>query len=221
MDSSWMKDARDEFIDIHEDLHTYAETLSFFRALEAEANVGEYCNGSNAGGRWVFQILNKEFIAELAETIGQVLASTSDKGPVLEVMAGDGRLTEFLKPLVNREIVSTDSKDGRYNIAYPKWIAKMDALDSIKHYHPSFVVLSWEPFLSMAGVMAIRTRVPIAWIGNPERCGHTNLFKKKHLKKQSRYALCRHDSFAEDRFVSDLFLFNCKEKWFSSVMPWP
>ncbi len=215
MDTSWMRDSTGEFIDIHKDLLTYDQALSFFQTVEAEADVKEYCNGSNAGGRWVFQIFNKEFVAELAEVIREALVSTRGKGPVLEVMAGDGRLTEFLRPLVNREITATDSKDGRYDIAYPKWVEKMDALDSIEHYHPSFLVISWEPFLSETGLKAIDKRVPTAWIGNPEQCGHVDLFKKKYIEKHSRYALCRHDSFAEGKFVSDVFLFNCKEKWFS------
>jgi len=210
-----MRDSSGEFIDIHKDLLTYEQALSFFRMIEAEGSIKEYCNGGNAGGRWVFQIFNSEFVAELADVIRLSLIAVPSKGPVLEVMAGDGRLTEFLTPLVNREIIATDSKDGRYDIAYPKWVQKMEAHDSIEHHHPSFVIFSWEPFLSEAGLSVVRSGLPTAWIGNPERCGHADLFKRKYIKKQSRYALCRHDSFTDSKFVSDLYLFNCKEKWFS------
>jgi hypothetical protein len=214
MDTVWMRDSTGEFIDIHQRLFSYEETLSFFKTVERESDVHKYCTGNNAGGRWVFQVFNKGFVTELAEVIRTILRAIASREPVVEVMAGDGRLTEFLRPLLNREIVSTDTRDGRYDIAYPKWVQRMDALEAVSHYKPSCVVICWEPYLSMAGINVVKTKTPTVWIGNPERCGHRDLFKTKSIRRGSRYALCCQDSFADHVFRSDIFLFNCRTKWF-------
>jgi hypothetical protein len=201
-----------ESVDIHQYLLDYTEILQFLEELERDSKVKAYCNGSNPGGRWIFQIYSEQFIEELATFINKVLASTSEKGPVLEVMAGDGKLTEFLQPRIQRRIVATDAKDGRYNIAYPKWIETLDALKSIDRYSPSFIIISWEPYLSMAGIEIVRAGIPTAWIGNPEMCGHPDLFNVPHVPVRNRYALSRHDSFKLRKFKTDIFLFNCNQE---------
>jgi hypothetical protein len=197
----------DEY-DIHSHLYDFETVLNHFMLLESEGRVKEYCNGHNDGGRWIFQILNTEFVDSLARLINAEVKHNRRTGPVLEVMAGDGRLTEFLRPRVNREVVATDAKDGRYNIAYPKWVEQLDAMQSIHRFTPSFVVVSWEPYLSMAGLELVETRLPIAWIGNPEMCGHPDLQEKSPKRLEIPYALSRHDSFLEGVFRSQVLLFN-------------
>jgi hypothetical protein len=201
-----------ESMDIHEQLLDYTEVLQFFEELERVSRVKAYCNGSNRGGRWIFQIYSQQFIDELATIINTVLASVPAEGPALEVMAGDGKLTEFLQSRIKTQIVATDARDGRYNIAYPKWIDTLDALKSIERYSPSFIIISWEPYLSMAGIEIVRAGIPTAWIGNPEMCGHPDLFKVPHVPVRSRYALSRHDSFKLQKFKTDIFLFNCNQE---------
>ena len=210
-----MKSPSDEYQDIHGSLLPFRDVLSFFEELERNNDVKSYCNGSNIEGRWIFQIYSQEFIDEIIHTITATLSSTQSKGPVLEVMCGDGRLTELLQPSIERKIIATDAKDGRYNIAYPKWVETLDALAAVEKYSPSIVLLSWEPYLSMTGLQIIRTRVPIIWIGNPDMCGHPSIFEHPHLTLNSRVALSRHDSFLKREFKTDIFLFNILQEWLS------
>jgi hypothetical protein len=200
----------DAEMDIHAELLSYGQALVFLEELESVSVIKKYCNGFNQSGRWIFQIYSSEFVEELASIINRSLEGQEEPGPVLEVMCGDGRLTEFLQPLLQRDIIATDAKDGRYNILYPKWIEPLDALESIDRYNPSFIILSWEPYLSMTGIHIVHKGIPTAWIGNPEMCGHPDLFKIPHIPVRSNYTLSRHDSFKLRKFKTDVFLFNCR-----------
>jgi hypothetical protein len=203
------QDQFDDDMDIHRDLLSYSDALAFFEQLETDSDVKKYCNGYNQSGRWIFQIYNREFIEELASIVNRSLESQEkNSSPVLEVMCGDGRLTEFLQPFVKRDVIASDARDGRYNIPYPKWVESLDALEAIDKYKPSFIVLSWEPYLSIAGIKVVQKGIPTAWIGNPEMCGHPNLFQIRHVPVRSSYTLSRHDSFRQRKFKTDIFLFN-------------
>jgi hypothetical protein len=199
--------------DIHGSLLPYSEVLEFFEQLERTGDVKSYCNGSNVAGRWIFQIFNREFIEEFAAVLNNALGRRRKNPPVLEIMSGDGRLTEFLQPLVKRCCIATDSKDGRYNIGYPKWVETLDAMDAIAKYSPSFVIMCWEPYLSMTGIEIVKLGIPLAWIGNPKMCGHTDIFENIHIPFESKFALSRHDFFAAREFKTDIFFFNCKPDW--------
>ncbi len=202
-----------EYIDIHGKLLPHAVVLLFLRGLERKGDVKSYCSGANVAGRWFFQIFNKEFVEELAQVINKALGLRRKKPPVLEIMSGDGRLTEFLQPLIKRRCIATDSKDGRYNIGYPKWVETLDATEAVRKYSPSFIVMCWEPHLSMTGIELVKAGIPIAWIGNPNMCGHTDIFDHPHIPLESRYALSRHDFFLKQEFKTDIFFFNCKPEW--------
>ena len=202
-----------EFIDIHRTLLRYSEVLAFFERLERSGDVKSYCNGANAAGRWIFQIYNKEFIEQLVAIINEGVSMIEDREPILEVMSGDGRLSEFLKPSLQRDIITTDAKDGRYDIEYPKWVETLDAIESVEKYQPSLVIISWEPYLSMSGIEIVRRGIPTVWIGNPVMCGHPDIFENPHLPVKSRYALSRHDSFSDQNFKTDIFLFNYDDAW--------
>lgn len=212
-DSAMTHPSNNEYMDIHSSLLTYEKVLEFFRHLERTGDVKSYCNGSNIAGRWFFQIFSKEFVEELAKVLNTALGRRRKNPPVLEVMCGDGRLTEFLEPMIKRRCIATDSKDGRYNIGYPKWVETIDALDAIAKYSPSFVIMCWEPYLSMTGIEIVKLDIPTAWIGNPKMCGHTDIFENLHIPFQSKFALSRHDYFAEREFKTDVFFFNCKPEW--------
>ena len=199
-------------LDIHSTLRDYRTVLDHLIALEEEGFTKEYFNGHNNGGRWIFQILTTEFVDELASLINAELNQTRRTGPVLEVMAGDGRLCEFLRPKVMRNIMATDAKDGRYNIAYPKWVERLDAMESVRKYDPSFVIVSWEPYLSMTGLELVETGLPLAWIGNPEMCGHPDLHQKNPVRMETPYSLSRHDSFLKGLFKSQVLLFNISSR---------
>ncbi|MFW9787038.1 MAG: hypothetical protein ACFFE2_11270 [Candidatus Thorarchaeota archaeon] len=201
-----------EYMDIHKKLLPHAVVHLFFRGLEQKGDVKSYCNGANESGRWIFQIFNREFVDELAQTISRILVWRKRR-PVLEVMSGDGRLTEYIRPLIKRRCIATDSKDGRYNIGYPKWVETLEAMEAVSKYKPSIVIICWEPYLSTVGIDIVKTGVPTAWIGNPAMCGHTDIFDQPHIPLESRYALSRHDYFTARDFKTDVFFFNCKPEW--------
>ena len=198
----------DEYIDLHDTLLSYREVFETLIRIESEGGMRAYCKGANEGGRWFFQFYSEEFIYELVRCITTTLYASDDDGPVLEVMSGDGRLTELLRTTIARDVIATDSKDGRYNIAYPKWVEKLDAIEAVKKYSPAFVVLSWEPYLSTVSQDLVETGLPLAWIGEPGKCGHIDLFNKPHQKIDSRYTLGKFDSLKSGDFKTDIFLFN-------------
>lgn len=209
MPTDWICPGTSQYIDIHGELYEYEKVLSFFETVENEFDVLKYCSGANAAGRWIFQIYSKEFIQELADVINDALATLGDSQPVLEVMGGDGRLSEFLKAEVSSEIICTDSRQGEYDIAYPKWVLQMSALESVERFHPSVVIMSWEPFFSAAGGDIVDSGVPTVWIGDRNHCAvHSEMFSKPHIRMTSEFALGRKDSFSRREFKTDIYLFN-------------
>ena len=212
----WTRTSNGEFVDVHRELVPYSRALELLETVEREFNVKEYCSGSNAAGRWIFQIFNEEFVREIAHVMSAILKETGNEGPILEVMSGDGRLSDFLAQWVERKIIATDAKSDRYNIAYPKHIERIDALEAIDRHNPSLVIVCWEPQWSMTAIDIVESRVPVVWIGNPDKCGHPGIFDIPHLRRRTRYALSRHDGFAAKDFRTDIFLFNCKASWFEN-----
>jgi hypothetical protein len=65
----------------------------------------------------------------------------------------------------------------------------------------------------MTGIEIVKMGIPVAWIGNPEMCGHTDIFEHHHIPKESEYALSRHDLYMEGELKTDVFYFNCKPEW--------
>ena len=192
-----------EFIDIHKELLPFEQVLEFFKHIENEGEVKEYCNGANAGGRWVFQIYCTEFIELVANTVEKILAGAKHPGPVLEVMGGDGKLSEFLKPFVDRTIIITDAKTGRDNIEHPKWVEEIDAVEAHFKYDPSVVIMVWEPFYSSTSIALVETGTPILWIGNPDSCAvNSGISELPSVQIDSEYLLCRHDNFADRQHLS-------------------
>ncbi len=207
-DREWMLDAKGEYIDIHEELRPYSDVFSFMLRVQQEYDLKKYCNGFNQRGRWIFQIYSFEFIRELASLINELLNKNPNSELVLEVMAGDGRLSEFLRPILTSDIKSTDSKSDRYGIVHPKCVEELDATKAVEKYQPDLVLLSWEPYLSEKGVEIVQRGVPMIWIGNPLMCGRPSLFEHDYKQIRSRYLLSRHDSFLKKEFKSGLYLFN-------------
>lgn len=208
MVNEWMHTSNGEFIDIHENLLPFEQVLEFFKHVENEGKVKEYCNGENTGGRWIFQIYSREFIELVSTTVEKILIGLDHPGPVLEVMSGDGKLSEFLKPLVARNITTTDAKTGRDNIEHPKWVEEIDAVEAYVKYDPSLIIMSWEPFYSTASVDLVEKGIPILWIGNPESCAvGSGILERTSVQIDSEYLLCRHDNFIARKHLSRFRVF--------------
>lgn len=209
MPLEWTRDRNSEFIDVHKELLPYSKVRTLLRTVHDEFDVLKYCNGANSGGRFIFQILCKEFVEQLTDIINQAIGTSEETGILLEVMGGDGKLSEFLKPKVHWKIVVTDSKRDAHDIAYPKWIIKEDAMDAVRKYTPSIVIISWEPLLSSVGFEIVEMGVPLIWIGDPKYCGvDSGLLKVTHERVRSKYALGRRDDFGIGDYGTDIYLFN-------------
>ncbi len=199
----WMYMSNGEFIDIHKELLPFDQVLEFFKQVEKEGEVKEYCDGASAGGRWIFQIYSKEFIELLSNVIAKILNGSKNPGPILEVMSGDGKLSEFLKPFVDRAIITTDAKTGRDNIEHPKWVEEIDATEAYLKYDPSLIIMVWEPFYSSTSVDLVEKGTPILWIGNPDSCAvGSGISELPYVQIDSEYLLCRHDNFADRKYLS-------------------
>ena len=209
MGNSWTRSSSSEYIDVHERLLPYQRVLDFFEAIESEYEVLKYCSGNNEKGRWIFQIYSIEFINDLVDLLNDFQSTRNPHGIVLEVMSGDGKLTEFLTPLVKSKMIASDARIGSYGIAYPKWVEILDAIDAVSTYQPDVVVMVWEPFYSSIGLEIADSGSPMIWIGDRRHSAvHSGLFEKDHIRVNSKYALGRHDSFSTRNFETDVYLFN-------------
>jgi hypothetical protein len=198
MVNEWMYTEEGEFIDIHKEILPFDQVLEFFKHVEKEGMIKEYCDGANERGRWIFQIYSREFVELMSNVIEKILKGSKHPGPVLEIMSGDGKLSEFLKPLVDRTIITTDAKTGRDNIEHPKWVEEIGAIEAYSKYDPSLIIMVWEPFYSTTSIDLVEKGTPILWIGNPDSCAvGSGISELPSVQIDSEYLLCRHDNFAD------------------------
>jgi len=115
-------------------LPTYGEISSFFR----EYNVDPFLIAHEYG---VFQFWNVEYIDCLAKEINKLVGSQL----VLEVAAGDGMLSHYLRQRrVN--IIATDSAEWYNTVKRRDKVELLDAVAAIRKYRPIIVIASWLPY---------------------------------------------------------------------------
>ncbi len=76
----------------------------------------------------------------LIVSLDKMIASRS----CLEIGAGDGTLTRFLKNQ-GVQITATDNHSWKNAVDYPEWIEKLDARLALSTYNPEVVICSWPP----------------------------------------------------------------------------
>ncbi|MCX7249326.1 MAG: hypothetical protein NTX31_16915 [Burkholderiales bacterium] len=76
----------------------------------------------------------------LIEALAAMISSRS----CLEIGAGDGTLTRFLKHR-GVELSATDNHGWNTVVAYPQWVIKLDAREALATYAPEVVICSWPP----------------------------------------------------------------------------
>lgn len=84
----------------------------------------------------IYCFYSKKLVQELAKIIG----STS----CLEIAAGDGTLTRFLKDQ-GIPIIATDNRSWDFSITYPDTVIDCDAEEALQRYNPEIVICSWPP----------------------------------------------------------------------------
>ncbi|UQZ36504.1 SAM-dependent methyltransferase [Paenibacillus sp. PK3_47] len=82
----------------------------------------------------IYCFYSKELIKELAVLIGE--------NPCLEIGAGDGTLTAFLKQQ-RVDCRATDDYSWEHYIKYPDFVEKLDAKAALAKYSPKTVICSW------------------------------------------------------------------------------
>lgn len=102
----------------------------------------------------IFEFWTKEYIHALSTYLAQrveALGGTEENPTViLEVGAGDGRLTHFLQEKMNElmpgkvKIIATDSSDWKIPLAFP--VEKMSHNEALEKYKPKIVISSWMPY---------------------------------------------------------------------------
>jgi hypothetical protein len=84
----------------------------------------------------IYCFYSKELLAALAELIGS--------RSCLEIAAGDGTLTRFLRNM-GIQIQASDDYSWEHAVRYPEWVARRDAKESLRLHAPEVVVCSWPP----------------------------------------------------------------------------
>lgn len=77
---------------------------------------------------------------EMIEGLARIIAGRS----CLEIGAGDGTLTRFLKKQGVR-LVATDNYGWENAVSYPDWVIRLDAGKALTTYTPEVVICSWPP----------------------------------------------------------------------------
>jgi hypothetical protein len=102
----------------------------------------------------VFEVLNKEFISALGDYFSQRAAAlgATKESPitVLEVGAGNGRLTHFLRKSLEEKcpgkinIIATDNGSWGLQERFP--VEKISHKEALEKYNPKIVIFSWMPY---------------------------------------------------------------------------
>ncbi|MBI5918531.1 MAG: SAM-dependent methyltransferase [Nitrosomonadales bacterium] len=86
--------------------------------------------------RGIYCFYSRELIAALSQLI-------ADRN-CLEIGAGDGTLTRFLKT-AGVAVTATDNHGWSQSVQYPAWVIELDARAALADYAPEVVICSWPP----------------------------------------------------------------------------
>ncbi len=97
----------------------------------------------------IFELFNKEYMHDLGSYLSKrikELGITNRKPIILEVGAGNGKLSYFLgKEMGNAaEIIAVDS--GAWKLGAPFPVEHMDHQQALEKYKPDIVLFSWMPY---------------------------------------------------------------------------
>lgn len=102
----------------------------------------------------VFELLNEEFITALSQylekRINELQTSATETITILEVGAGNGRLSHFLRQQLENalpgkiKVVATDSGTWSIESSFP--VESMGHKEALETYQPQIVIFSWMPY---------------------------------------------------------------------------
>jgi len=138
----------------------------------------------------IYCFYSRELIDELARLIAQ--------RPCLEIAAGDGTLTRFLRDR-GVDVTATDDYSWEHAVRYPDWVSRMDAREALGNCRPEVVICSWPPAANTFERQVFRTRSVGMYIliasrhqhaaGNWKEYGEQTFFECAEEKRLSRLVL--------------------------------
>lgn len=128
-------------------------------AFTSTSDFTKFCSNSGRFERkpselgWVHEFLNQEYIDALGQYLAQRIEELGGKSDapirIIEIGAGDGRLSHFLRQKLNElipgkfQIVATDLHTQQISTPFP--VQSIDDRQAIYRYQPEIVLVSWPP----------------------------------------------------------------------------
>jgi hypothetical protein len=138
----------------------------------------------------IYCFFSQELINGLAGIIGGCSC--------LEIAAGDGTLSRFLKDR-GVQVTATDDYSWQHSVSYPEWVVNKDAREALRQYSPEVVICSWPPAGNSFERAIFRTRSVKQYIlitsrhrhaaGNWESYLDQDLFDMQEARALSRLVL--------------------------------
>lgn len=134
----------------------------------------------------IFEFFTQEYIKELAKILNKKKYKN-----IIEIGAGNGKLSYFLNKLVKNKIIATDSGEWCLNgSTFP--VEMLGFEDALKKYKPDFVIISWIPrnFNIVDYIEKCDSIKGYLIIGVPEHCGTKELWKETNFYATRIEELC-------------------------------
>jgi hypothetical protein len=132
-------------------LPKYKEIMTTFEKAESTIDLFRFCYEKDSS---IFEFLNEEFIDSfsdyLSQRVRELNASEDEPIIVLEVGAGNGRLSHFLRQKLDFklpgkvEVVAIDS--GQWDIKTTFPVETLEHVEALRKYQPDIVIFSWMPY---------------------------------------------------------------------------
>ena len=84
----------------------------------------------------IYCFYSRQLVTELAGLIGG--------RSCLEIAAGDGTLTRFLRNQ-GVQVRATDDGSWQHSVRYPEWVERLEAKEALRSHSPDIVICSWPP----------------------------------------------------------------------------
>lgn len=119
----------------------------------------KFAMGKLGGEERVFEFFTQEYIDRLADNIidsaHKFGASRENPLKVVELGAGNGKLSHFLQKMVEEKepglitVIATDESDGEWQHGIDRVslaVEPLNYIQALKKYHPDIVIVSWMPY---------------------------------------------------------------------------
>lgn len=181
-----------------------------------------------------YEILTREFVEQFSQYLSSKIISHTNQNPtkcrIVEVGAGDGRLSEFLNRALQSqveglyELIPTDSGDqDSWNVDLTFPVIALDNESALK-LNPHIIICSWMPQTEdwTANFRRLANLKEYILIGDPSHCGclyqtwgqlrnppdyERDGFTRFDRPELSRWQLCSYDILTERRHYSETVSF--------------